>query len=93
MHLNSFYANLQESGLNKHTGGKLSPTTVRTYHRLISSILGKAVKWGYVPYNVAVNAELPKLQKKESAYLDEPQARQLLELLQNEPIHWRVPLT
>jgi integrase len=92
-HLNSFYANLQEDGLNKHTGGKLSAATVRIYHRLISSILGKAVKWGYIPYNPAVNAELPKLERKEAAYLDEGDARRLLELLHNEPIQWRAMIT
>lgn len=59
-HLNCFYANLQEEGMNLHTGGKLSASSVRTYHRVVSSILSKAVKWGYIPFNPALNAELPK---------------------------------
>jgi len=92
-HLNTFYKNLQEDGLNRHTGGKLSPSTVRIYHRLISSILGKAVKWGYIPYNPAANAELPKLERKEAAYLDEADARQLLRLLHKEPVLWRTLVT
>lgn len=157
-HLNSFYSNLQESGvnklskkaiaidLNKHRGKlsmqvlankagvsdktvsaacagkyirpdnarkiatalktdfnkvfkivadneKLSPSTVRHYHRCISSILTKAVKWGYIPFNPAANAELPKLETKEAAHLGEQDARQLLTLLQNEPIKYRAAIS
>ncbi len=71
----------------------LNANTVRGYHRLISSILSKAVKWGYIPFNPAVNAELPKLETKEAAHLDEAEARRLLQLLQNEPIKYRAAIT
>ena len=71
----------------------LSSNTVRSYHRIISSCLGKAVKWGYIPYNPAVNAELPKMPKHEAAYLDEAEARELLTLLHNEPIKYRAMIT
>lgn len=63
------------------------------YHRIVSSCLGKAVKWGYIPYNPAVNAELPKMPKQEAAYLDEAEARQLLVLLHQEPIKYRAMIT
>ncbi len=92
-HLNSFYTNLQEDGINRHTGGKLAPNSVRAYHRIISSILTKAVKWGYIPYNPAINAELPKLERKEAPHLDEDDARRLLILLQDEPIKYRAMIT
>ncbi|NLB35884.1 MAG: tyrosine-type recombinase/integrase [Clostridiales bacterium] len=71
----------------------LSPSTVRSYHRLISSILTKAVKWGYITYNPAANAELPKMKNREAAHLDEEDARRLLELLQHEPIKFRAMIT
>ena len=71
----------------------LSSNTVRSYHRIISSCLGKAVKWGYIPYNPAVNAELPKMQKQEAPHLDESDARRLLELLHEEPIKYRAMIT
>ena len=71
----------------------LSSNTVRSYHRIISSCLGKAVKWGYIPYNPAVNAELPKMPKHEAAYLDEAEARELLMLLHKEPIKYRAMIT
>jgi integrase len=92
-HLNKFYSNLQEEGMNLKTGGKLSPTTIRIYHRLVSSILGKAVKWGNIQFNPALNAELPKMKKTEAAYLDEADARRCIELLHGEPIKYRAAIT
>lgn len=71
----------------------LNANTVRGYHRLISSILSKAVKWGFIPFNPAVNAELPKMETKEAAHLDEADARKLLQLLQTEPIKYRAAIT
>lgn len=71
----------------------LNANTVRGYHRLISSILSKAVKWGYIPFNPANNAELPKMETKEAAHLDEEEARKLLQMLQNEPIKYRAAIT
>ena len=70
----------------------LNPNTVRGYHRIISSILTKAVKWGYIPFNPATNAELPKMEVKEAAHLDEADARRLLTLLQNEPVKYQAPI-
>lgn len=61
--------------------------------RVVSSCLGKAVKWGYIPYNPAVNAQLPKMQQQEALYLDEADARRLLKLLQEEPIKYRAMIT
>lgn len=78
---------------SKDGDGYLTAETVRTYHRLLSSILSKAVKWGYISINPAVNAELPKLKHQEADYLDEDDARRLLDLLRNEPIKYRTPIT
>ncbi|MDD2955793.1 MAG: site-specific integrase [Oscillospiraceae bacterium] len=70
-------------------GETLSSSSVRSFHRVISSILTKAVKWGYIAYNPAVNAELPKMPAHKAAYLDEADIRRMLELLQEEPIKYR----
>lgn len=72
---------------------KLSAKTVRTVHSLLSSMLSKAVKWGYIETNPATNAELPRLGNHEAAYLDEDDSRRLLVLLQKEPIKFRVPIS
>lgn len=70
----------------------LSANTVRHYHALLSSVFAKAVKWGYIPTNPATNAEPPKLQHTEAAYLEEQDARRFMELLQAEPVKWRAPV-
>ena len=92
-HINSFYANLQEDGINGHTGGKLSACSVLAHHRCLSAMLSKAVKWGYIPYNPAANAELPKRPQQEAAYLEEDDARRMLALLQDQPIKYRAAIS
>lgn len=71
----------------------LAPASVISYHRTLSSILSRAVKWGYITVNPADAAEKPSLRGREAAYLEEADARRLLELLQNEPIRWRAIIT
>lgn len=78
--------------LTAHTE-PLSPSTVLSYHHTISTILSRAVKWGYLQSNPADNAETPSLGYREAAYLEEADARRLLELLQDEPIRWRIIIT
>jgi integrase len=92
-HLNTFYANLGEPGMNLKTGGTLSPETIRTYHRIISSILGYAVTEEVIDFNPASKVKLPKTKKTEAAYLDEKDARRVMELLHDEPIKYRAALT
>jgi len=71
----------------------LSASTIQTYHRVLSAVLGKAVQWGYIASNPASRADVPSIGYHEAAYLDEPDARRLLELLQSEPIKWRALIT
>jgi integrase len=49
--------------------GKLSPTTVRQVHSVIRRALAQAVRWGWVPVNVAANATPPRARKPQ---LDPP---------------------
>jgi len=75
---------------NRHSSNTLvSASTVHTYHRIISAVLAKAVKWGFIAQNPAINAELPKITKHKAPYLDEEDARRLLTLLHSEPIKYR----
>lgn len=92
-HINAFYLNLQEDGMHKQSGGKLAPGTIHTYHRVLSAVLFRAVKWGYISANPAARADLPSIANRKAAYLDEPDARRLLELLHHEPIRWRAMIT
>ena len=71
----------------------LAPASVISYHRTLSSVLARAVKWGYIQVNPADAAEKPSLGRRGAAYLEEDDARRLLKLLQNEPIRWRALVT
>ena len=74
----------------EHPDRVLSASTVHTYHRMISSIFSKAVKWGYIPFNPCTNAELPKMERKEAPYMDEDDVKRFLTLLLDAPLKWRM---
>lgn len=71
----------------------LSGKTALHHHRLISSILEKAVKWQVIYSNPCTRVEPPKAERKEAEYLDETQAQQLIECLQSEPLPYRAMIT
>ena len=77
----------------EHDNTPLSPGTIHVYHRTLSAVFSKAVKWGYLKTNPAEKADLPSIARRRAKYLDEPDARRLLELLQAEPIKWRALVT
>lgn len=62
----------------------LSAETIRHYHRFLSSVLGVAVKWQIIPSNPCSRATLPKVTKKPAKYLDENEAKKLLECIEQE---------
>lgn len=72
----------------------LSAKTILHYHRLISSILAQATRDRLVPFNVADHnyMKAPKLEQSEAAFLDEEQARHVLELLNDEPLKWKTAM-
>lgn len=103
LHLNAFYKNLAEPGINKHykkdEHGKpigdrrLSPKTIRDHHRVISAILNWAVKSELIDRNVAAGATVPKSPGQDIECLNEEQAKYLLQLLEKEPIQYRTMIT
>lgn len=101
-HLNKFYRNLEEEGMNKRAkkdkngnikNGKLAPKTILEHHRLISKILSTAVKWQLLESNVAFRADPPKVPYKEMAYLNEEQTKRMIALLEDEPIQYKTMIT
>ena len=72
----------------------LSSKTILHYHRLISSILAQATRDRLVPFNIADHnyMKAPKLEHSEAAFLDEEQARHVLELLNDEPLKWKLAM-
>lgn len=91
-HLQEFYKNLAENGINKRSGKTLSEKTIVHHHRLIGVILKEAYKQGYVLRNVASLATPPKAKQKEIAYLDEQDAVRLCNALSAAPVKWRTAL-
>lgn len=71
---------------NKST---LASKTISHYHKLISSILEKAVKWQIILYNPCQRVEAPKVQQKETSYLDEIQTAELISCLDSEPLQYK----
>lgn len=71
----------------------LSGNSILHYHRLISSILNTAVEWQVIVANPADRARSPRSERKESKYLDEVEAKRIVELLATEPIQYRTMVT
>lgn len=88
LHIQQFYDNLAENGMNAKTGGRLSSSTIMHYHRLLSSMFNRAVLWGILPAS-PLKVQPPKLEQKEAAHLEEDQAAALLDALEDEPIQYR----
>lgn len=88
-HITRFYTSLTKEGANLATGDALSSATIGAINRTMSAVLSKAVKWKYISSNPAKLADRPKIVSKEARYLDEPDARKMLTLLQDAPIKWR----
>lgn len=63
----------------------LADKTILHHHRLITLILGNAKKERLIPFNVASeHMDTPKVRRKEANYLDDEQARELVDLLFDE---------
>ena len=88
--LNTFYTSLAADGMNKKTGGGLSPKTIIEHHRLISTVLTQAVKEGLIPFNIAERATLPKVEQKEVNYFQPEQVEAIRDALEKEPFKWRM---
>ncbi len=89
-HLNDFYRQLAQEGMNRKTGGKLSSKTILEYHRFISSILSQAEKELLIPFNPARKATPPKVEKTEVNYFQIDETQKILECLEKEPLKYRL---
>ena len=89
-HLNDLYTSLSADGLNKKTGGKLSTKTIIEHHRLISTVLEQAFKERLVIFNVARQAELPRMEKKDVNYFQPEQIEAIRNALENEQQKWKM---
>ena len=71
----------------------LSGVTIKHHHKLISAILGKALRERIISFNVAKDHVVaPKAQKKEARYLTCDEAQQLISLLINEDVRLKTSI-
>lgn len=68
---------------------KLADSTILHHHRLLSSIFSMAVQWQVIRDNPCSRVKAPKVTHKEINYLDDNQAKQLIELLETAPIQYK----
>lgn len=85
-YLNKPITELFESGEDKG----LSDKTIREHHVLLSSIFSTAVQWQVIFSNPCERVKPPKVEYKESRYLDENGAAALFEALEGEPYQYAV---
>lgn len=81
---------------DKVTGHKdvpLAPKTQLHYFRLLSSILSSAVHDDYIATNPCSNVNAPIVPKKEAPFLDIEEIKNMLKLLENEPIQYKSMIT
>ncbi len=89
-HLNSLYTKMLNRDKQNNRSGKLSPSSVNGYHRVISSVLSFAVKEGLIQNNPAKNATPPQPETKEANYFQPETVDKILDCLESEPIKWRL---
>lgn len=89
--LRQYYSSLKEPNTRRdRRPGILSPLTVLHIHRLISSILEKAVKWGYLISNPAKKVEAPKAPRQRLCIYDEDNMSKLIAALDTADIKYRL---
>ena len=74
-------------------GETLNENTLKHYHALISSILNKAVAWGYLKESPLAQVEKPQPKKTEAAFLEVSSVRELIsELNRSAPFKYLAPI-
>jgi len=85
-HLTTFYRAMLDAGRRQRPGG-LAPKTVRSVHGVLHAALRDAVRWGYLPRNVATAADLPKPMTPEMHVWTPAQLRTYLEQVRGDPLY------
>ena len=91
--LSAHYASLIEGG--GRNGRALSPTTVRTVHRVLNKALGDAVRDDLLAVNPALKAVPPKRRRYEATVWTADQAMRFLTAMREDPLYacWLVALS
>ena len=91
--LSAHYASLIDGG--GRNGRTLSPTTVRTVHRVLNKAFGDAVRDDLLMFNPALKAVPPKRRRYEATVWTAEQAMRFLTAMREDPLYaaWLVALS
>ncbi len=89
---NVFDIAMKEAFIPSEKPGKLSSTSIRYHHRIISSILQTAVHWQIINSNPCDRVKPPKAEKSYAKYYDESQVEIMLAALENEHIKYKTAI-
>lgn len=89
----AMHRSLASMFVQSEKGETLSENTLRHYHDLISSMLNKAVSWGYLKESPLAQVEKPMPKKTEAAFLEVDDIRGLIsELNRSAPFKYLAPI-
>jgi len=89
--LRQYYNSLKQPNTrHDRRNGSLSQQTILHIHRLISAILEKAVKWGYVAVNPVKRVEAPKVPRHQIKIYDEDNMAKLISAIEEVDIKYRL---
>ncbi|MEZ7892721.1 MAG: site-specific integrase [Candidatus Wallbacteria bacterium] len=89
--IRQYYHSLKEPKARKDDrGGRLAEQTILQSHQILSSILEKAVKWGYIAINPAKKVERPKVPRRQIKCYDENDLKKLIQACETEPLKYRL---
>lgn len=89
LNITKFYRDLRDpekrldGRMDNGTLKSLSGATIQKYHRVLSSIFSKAVRWQLIVLNPCLRVEVPKKDHEEASFYDEKQIIELFRALEN----------
>lgn len=88
--IQAFVSSLSKEGANERTGKPLAPKTIKNNLSLISEVFSYAVKMGVVSDNPCSKVTIPKGKVKEKEIYSPEEVQKILDLLEHEPMKYRV---
>ncbi len=88
--IQTFVTSLSKEGANARTGKPLAVKTIRHYLSFISDVFSYGVNMGVVDTNPCSKVRVPKAEVKEKEIYSPEEIRTILDLLEDEPEHYKV---
>lgn len=90
-HIVSFLDDLSKPGARKDgKGDTLSSATIEYIYRVLRNIFNRAVDWQLITKHPMEGIKKPKVEKKEMKFYDQSELTQVISLLFNEPVLWKM---